>query len=121
MMDWKREIENRASNERSYLSNKSVSELLEMIRCEKYGTYHTIWDVVTRRGSLKDTGWVLFDALSRLNNGTARVACASALITTLCTTGLKTKPYHFLDAVQDHNEHLIELEKALERRIGGKP
>lgn len=119
-MDWQQEIEDKAAEEFASLSGKPTSELIEMIRNEQYGDYHVIWKALTLHGSLKDIGWVLFDALKSIGNETSRVACATALIQSLCASGLKTKPFHFLDTNESLSVNLAELENELRNRVGTK-
>ena len=119
-MNWKQEAETRALEEFSELSAKSTRELVKIIRTAKYGNSHQIWKAITLHGSLHDVGWVMFEALERIEKDTQRVACARALIELLNVSNLETKSHHFLDENEHQAKNLEELETALSTKIGSR-
>lgn len=93
--------------------------LLNDIRAGRYGSYYAIWDVIGRRASAIEAGWLLFEVLNRPIDYLHRYHCAEALLKVLrCEV---FEPVHLSAESLGMRENLAALESILRERIGPRP
>src|SRR5262249_47390175 len=78
--DYQRYFEEAAEKEKRRYDQKSVDELLKLIRRGSYGKYYTIWDSVGERASADEAGSDLIAVLRSGAEYLHRYHCAVALL-----------------------------------------
>jgi hypothetical protein len=119
-MDWKQRLENRHTEEFGELVKRPQSDLLDMLNDGNYRVLGSLLKALSLHGSIKDIGWPLYNAIVREENDSNRVACARALIESMCSIKLKVQPFQFLEKTDEYASNLEALRNELIRKIGAE-
>lgn len=78
--DWRDRWDDEATAEAARYDARPVATLLDDVRRERFGEYHTLWYAIARRATPHEAAWTLYDVLGSPAPYLARYHCAAALL-----------------------------------------
>lgn len=113
---WKDKWDEYSKLEREEMESLPLERLLEDVRQGRYGKYYNIWYVITRRATLEEAGWVLFQVLKKDIDYLYRYHCAAALIELLGVD--EFEPVNLSADLEKTRDNIDRLKMILIERIG---